>query len=73
MWHSVGKGLIWSFVETEILRKINKMVKKLKKKLFSLFWYVRPPEISHVGRILKKSLEGSIYAQFYMAIKSPFG
>ncbi len=27
----------------------------------------------YVGRILKKSLQGSIHAQFYMAIKGPFG
>ncbi len=28
---------------------------------------------NYVGRILKKSLQGSIHAQFYMAIKGPFG
>ncbi len=44
MWHSGGKGPIWSFLEMEILRKIGKMVKKSKKKGFSLFWRVRPPE-----------------------------
>ncbi len=31
MWHSVGKGPIWSFLETEILRKIGEMVKKSEK------------------------------------------
>ncbi len=30
MWHSIGKGPIWSFLETEILRKIGEMVKKSK-------------------------------------------
>ncbi len=31
IWHSVGKGPIWLFLETEILRKIDEMVKKSKK------------------------------------------
>ncbi len=31
MWHSVGKGPIWLFLETKILRKIGEMVKKAKK------------------------------------------
>ncbi len=65
-----GKAAIWSFLEIEILRKIGKMVKKLKK-LFSLFWNVRPPGHPYVGRILKKSLQCSTYAQFHMAIKGP--
>ncbi len=34
LWHSVGTGPNWSFLETEILRKIGEMVKKLKKKIF---------------------------------------
>ncbi len=34
LWHSVSKGPIWSFLETEILRKIGKMVKKSKKMIF---------------------------------------
>ncbi len=34
MWHSTGKGPIWSFLEMEILRKIGEMVKKLKKIIF---------------------------------------
>ncbi len=28
MWHFVGKGPIWSFLETEILKKIGEIVKK---------------------------------------------
>ncbi len=43
MWNSIGKGPIWSFLEIKILRKIGEMVKK-SKKLFSLFWCIRPPE-----------------------------
>ncbi len=43
MWRSIGKGPIWSFLETEILREIGEMVEKSKKK-FSLFWCVRPRE-----------------------------
>ncbi len=72
MWHSVGKGPIWSVPETKILRKIDEMVKKFKKR-FSFFWLVRPLETPYVGRIPKKWLQCSIYAQFYMAIKGPFG
>ncbi len=34
MWHSIGKGPIWSFLETETLRKTGEMVKKLKKIIF---------------------------------------
>ncbi len=37
MWHSVGKGPIWSFPETEILRKINEMVKKIEINDFPYF------------------------------------
>ncbi len=37
MWHSAGKGPIWSFLETEILRKVDEMVKKSKKKDFPYF------------------------------------
>ncbi len=43
MWHSIGKGPIWSFLETEILRKIGEIVEE-SKKLFSVFWQVRAPE-----------------------------
>ncbi len=42
MWHSAGKGPIWLFLETEKLRKIGEMVKKLKKMIF--LWHVRLPE-----------------------------
>ncbi len=34
MWHSISKGPIWSFLETEILRKISEMVKKPQKMMF---------------------------------------
>ncbi len=34
MWHSIGKGPIWSFLETEILRRIGEVEKKLKKMIF---------------------------------------
>ncbi len=44
MWHSVGKGIIWSFLETEILRKLGEMIKKSQEKRFSFFWRVRPTE-----------------------------
>ncbi len=44
MLHFIGKGPIWSVLQTEILRKIEEMVKKSKKKRFSSFWSVRPPE-----------------------------
>ncbi len=37
MWHSVGKGRIWSFLETAILRKIDEIVKNLKKNDFPYF------------------------------------
>ncbi len=43
LWHFIGKGPIWSVLETEILKKIREMVKKLKKIIF-LIWSVRPPE-----------------------------
>ncbi len=45
MWHFTGKGLIWSFLEMEILRKIGEL-SKIKKKIFSLFWRGTPPETS---------------------------
>ncbi len=45
MWHFIGKGPDWSVLETEILRKIGEMVKKLKKMIFLILecW---PPETS---------------------------
>ncbi len=44
MWHSIGKGPIWSFPETEILKKIDEMFKKLKKIIFLILVFQRPPE-----------------------------
>ncbi len=44
MWHSVSKGPIWSFLETEILRKIGEMVKKTKKIIFHIFWHIEASE-----------------------------
>ncbi len=68
MWHSVGKGPIWSF--PGILRKIGEMVKKSKKKNdFPYFGVLGHQKHPYVGRILKKSLRSFIQAQFYMAIK----
>ncbi len=72
MWHPVGKGPIWSFVETKILGKIGKTFKKSKKCDFSYFGVLRHQKHPYVGRILKKLLQGSIRAQFYMAINGPF-
>ncbi len=73
MWRSVSKGPIWSFLETEILRKIDEMVKKLKKKDFPYFCVLSHQKHPYVSRILEKSLQGSIHAQFYMAIKDAVG
>ncbi len=72
MWHSGDKGPIWSVLETEILKKICGIVKKLKKWFphFGMFGHQNHP---YVDRILKKSLQGSIHPQFYMAIKGLFG
>ncbi len=72
MWHSVGKGPIWWFLETEILRKISETVKNLKKGL-AYFGVLGHQKHLYDGRIPKKSLQGSIHAQFYMAVMDPFG
>ncbi len=64
MWHSVGKGLIWSFPETEILSKIGEMVKKLKKKDFPYFDVLGHQKHPYVGRILRKSLEALFLLNF---------
>ncbi len=60
IWHSVGKGAIWSFLETEILRKTGEIVKKLKKKRFSLFWRTWPPET-----LLRKQNTEKITSRLY--------
>ncbi len=73
MWHSVGKGLIWSFLEAEILRKIGEMFKKLKEKSFPDFGMLGNQKRPYIGSKRKTSLQGSIQTQFYMAIKGPFG
>ncbi len=57
----------------EILRKIGEMVKNPGKKLFLYFAMLGHQEHPYDGRILKKSLQGSIHAQFYMEIEDPFG
>ncbi len=49
------------------------MVKKLKRKDFPYFGVLGYQKHPYVGRILKKSVQDSIYAQFYMAIRGPFG
>ncbi len=50
------------------------MVKKLKKKKdFPYLGVLGHEKHSYVGRILKKSPQGSIHAQFCMGIKGPFG
>ncbi len=46
---------------------------KIKKKDFPYFGVLGHQEHSCVGRILKKSLQGSTHTQFYMAIKGTFG
>ncbi len=48
------------------------MVKKQKKIIF-LILVCQVIRNTHLGRILKKSLQGSIHAQFYMAVKGPVG
>ncbi len=53
-WHSIGKGPIWSFLEMEIWRKINEMVKKL---WIILACYAARNMYPYVGKILKKSLQ----------------
>ncbi len=73
MWHSIGRGPIWSFLGMEILRKIGEMVKKIGKNDFPYFGVLDHQKHVYVGRILKKSLQGSIHAQFYMERKGPFG
>ncbi len=73
MWHFIGIGPTWSVLETEIWRKIGEMVNKLKKKDFPYFGVLGQQKHSHIGSILKKSFQGSIHAQLYMAIKGPFG
>ncbi len=39
MWHFIGKGPIWSVLETEIWKKIGEMVKKLKRIIFLILEY----------------------------------
>ncbi len=46
---------------------------KIEKNFFPYFGVLVHQKHSHVGRILKKSVQGSIHAQLYMAIKDPFG
>ncbi len=58
MWHSVGKGPIWSFLETEI-EKNSLNGQKIKKNCFSHFGVFGHQKHPHVGRML------SIHAQFY--------
>ncbi len=53
--------------------KIGEMVKKLKKIISPYFGVLGHQKLPYVGRILKKSFQGSIHAQFYIAIKGPFG
>ncbi len=43
------------------------------KKDFPYFGLLGHQKRPYVGRILKKSLQGSIHTQFYMSIKGPFG
>ncbi len=44
-----------------------------KKNDFPYFDMLGHQKHPYVGRILKKSLQGSIHSQFYMSIKGPFG
>ncbi len=46
---------------------------KNQKNYFPYFDVLGHQKHPYVGRILKKSLQGSSQAQFYMAIKDPFG
>ncbi len=69
MWHSIGKGPIWSFLETVILRKVGEMINE--KNDFPYFGVLGHQKHPYVGRILNKWIQGSIYAQFYMAMKGP--
>ncbi len=64
MQHSIGKGPTWSFLETEILRKIGEMV-KTSKKLFSLFWSVGLPETPLCWQNTKKVTPG-IYSHLIL-------
>ncbi len=73
MQHSVCKRPIWTFLETEIWRKIGEPVKKLQKIIFLILVCQATRNTHNVGRILKKSLQGSIHTQFYMAMKGPIG
>ncbi len=52
--------------ETE---KIGEMVKKLEKNDFPYYGALGHQKHTYVGKILKKSLQGSIHTQFYMALK----
>ncbi len=46
---------------------------KIKKNDFPHFGVLGHQKHPYVGRILKKSFQGSIHAQLYMTIKGPFG
>ncbi len=46
---------------------------KISKKNFPSFGVLGHQKHPYVGRILKKPLQGSIHALFYMAINGPFG
>ncbi len=54
------------------IEEIGGMVEKSKKMTF-LILVLAFQKHPNVGRILKKSFEGSIHTQLYMAIKDPFG
>ncbi len=72
MWYSVGKGPIWSVLETEILREIGEKVKILQKNYLPYFGVLGHQKYPYVDRILKKSLPGSIHTQFYVVMKGQF-
>ncbi len=75
MWYSVSECPISSLLETEMLRKIGDMVKKLKT-LFSLFWHVNSPEtLGHgcdlIGVCGADVCSLQLYMQLYTLTHSP--
>ncbi len=52
---------------------MGEMVKKIEKNDFLHFEVLGRQKHPYVGRILKKSFQGSSHTQLYMAINGPFG
>ncbi len=55
------------------IEKNRRNGKKIEKNYFPYLYLLGYQKLTYVGGILKKSLQGSIHAQFYMAIKGPLG